>query len=64
MTYFKDLKPPDVQDPYEVLASHGGVQGAVDPSHDPFEHAVVRGFGQSTDGVVHLQEQCRCHSHE
>ncbi len=75
-TYFKDLKPSDVQDSYEVLARQGGVQGPVDPSNEPFEHAVIRGFGQSTNGVGNLphprtnphthtqtQEEYNCHSH-
>lgn len=73
-TYFKDFKPSDVQDPYEVLASQGGVQGPVDPSHEPFEHAVICGFGQSTNGVsnlphprtnthTHTQREYSCHSH-
>lgn len=53
-THLKDLKACDVQDSYEVLARQRGVQGPVDPTNEPFEHAVVRGFGQSTDRVVNL----------
>lgn len=53
-TYFKDLKPSDVQDSYEVLAWQGSIQGPVDTSHEPFEHAVICGFGQSADSIVNL----------
>lgn len=53
-THLKDLKTSNIQDSYEVLARKGGVQGPIDPSHQPLEHAVVGGFGQSADGVVDL----------
>ena len=62
VTYIEDLKAGDVQHSYEVLARQGGVQGAVDAHHQPLEHSVVRGFGQSADGIVHLQ-QPHAHAH-
>ncbi len=51
MSYFKDLKPSNVQHSYEVLPLHLGVQGLIDTRHHPLEHAVVDGLCQSTDGV-------------
>lgn len=56
LIYLKDLKASDVQDSYEVLAGQRGVEGPVDPTHQPLEHAVVRGFGQCANRVVHLHK--------
>lgn len=50
-SYLKDLKPGNIQYSYEVLPLHLGVQGLIDASHHPLEHAVVNGLGQSADGV-------------
>lgn len=34
--------------------AHFCVEGLVDPLHKPAEHALVEGFGESTDGVLDL----------
>lgn len=52
--HLKDLEPSDVQHADEELPLHLGVQGLVDPDHQPLEHLVVDGLAQSPDGVVAL----------
>lgn len=55
MPHLKDLKSSDIQD-----ADKGGslslclVQRLIDPHHQPAEHPLVRGFGQSLDGKLSL----------
>ncbi len=53
-TYFKNLKACYVQDSYEELTRDGRVQGFIDSAHQPFKHAVICGFAQSTDSIGHL----------
>ncbi len=53
-TYFKDLKACYVQHSYEELTRDGRVQGFIDSAHQPFKHAVICGFGQSTNSIGHL----------
>lgn len=52
--HLKDLEASDVQHPDEELPLHLGVQGLVDPDHQPLEHLVIDGLAQSPDGVVAL----------
>ncbi len=54
LTYFKDLKACYVQHSYEELTRDGRVQGFIDSAHQPFKHAVICGFGQSTNSIGHL----------
>lgn len=53
--YFKDLKSSNVQDANERGSlSLGLVQSFIDSQHQPAEHPLVRGFGQSLDCKLSL----------
>ena len=53
-TYLEDLEPGDIQDSDEELAFVLCVQGFIDTSYQPLEHAVIDGLGQGVQSVQHL----------
>lgn len=56
-THIKDLEACNVQHPDEELPGQFGVQGPVDPGHQPLEHAIVGGFSQGPHSIEHLPRQ-------
>lgn len=52
--HLKDLKASDVQHSNEELPLHLGVQGLVNPGHQPLEHLVIDSLAQSPNGVLAL----------
>lgn len=72
VTHLKDLKAGDVQHSDKELAWQNGVQRPIYTPHQPLEHVVISGFGQSSHGIVNLvephnvcgtHEDHSCHSH-